>query len=40
MKQLANNVTGGVVKDSGHYIPEEQPEVLVKEIMNFISQLP
>jgi pimeloyl-ACP methyl ester carboxylesterase len=40
MKQLAHNVTGGVVKDSGHYIPEEQPEVLVKEIINFITQLP
>jgi pimeloyl-ACP methyl ester carboxylesterase len=40
MNQLGHNVMGGVIKDSGHYIPEEQPEVLVKEIINFIDSIP
>jgi pimeloyl-ACP methyl ester carboxylesterase len=28
MKPLCEDVRGGVIKDSGHYIPEEQPVVL------------
>ena len=37
MKQLANNVTGVVVPNSGHWIPEEQPVFLGKLLNNFFS---
>ncbi|MFC4209819.1 alpha/beta fold hydrolase [Pedobacter petrophilus] len=35
IKQLAIDVYGGHIKDSGHYIPEEQPLALVEEIIEF-----
>lgn len=35
LAQLAKNVTGGVVLQSGHYIPEEQPEELVRQLKAF-----
>ena len=28
MREIADNVTGAVVADSGHFVPEEQPEEL------------
>jgi eukaryotic-like serine/threonine-protein kinase len=34
---LATDVRGGVVPDSGHWIPEEQPVFLVKLLNNFFS---
>jgi hypothetical protein len=37
MKQLANDVTGVVVSNSGHWIPEEQPVYLVELLNNFFS---
>jgi pimeloyl-ACP methyl ester carboxylesterase len=37
MKQLAQNVTAITVPNSGHYIPEEQPDVVVKLLNNFFS---
>src|ERR671911_102916 len=37
MKQLAQNVTAITVPNSGHYIPEEQPDVVVKHLNNFFS---
>jgi len=37
MKQLAQNVTGVVVPNSGHWIPEEQPVFLGKLLNNFFS---
>lgn len=40
MKPLAHVVYGGVIKNSGHYIPEEQPAVLAQEIIGFIDKLP
>ena len=30
------NVTSLVVPDSGHFVPEEQPEVLAKALMAFL----
>lgn len=39
MKPLGYNVTGGVIENCGHYIPEEQPEALANKIINFINQL-
>jgi pimeloyl-ACP methyl ester carboxylesterase len=37
MNQLAQNVTAITVPNSGHYIPEEQPDVVVKLLNNFFS---
>jgi len=37
MKILAQNVTGITVPNSGHYIPEEQPDVVVKLLNKFFS---
>ncbi|CAN5600719.1 alpha/beta fold hydrolase [soil metagenome] len=39
MKPLGSDVRGGVILDSGHYIPEEQPEALAAEISAFVSSL-
>jgi pimeloyl-ACP methyl ester carboxylesterase len=40
MKILAQNVTGIKVPNSGHYIPEEQPDFVVKILNNFFSGNP
>jgi pimeloyl-ACP methyl ester carboxylesterase len=37
MKMLAQNVTGIIVQNSGHFIQEEQPDVVVKLLNNFFS---
>jgi pimeloyl-ACP methyl ester carboxylesterase len=37
MKILAQNVTGIIVPNAGHFIPEEQPDVVVKLLNNFFS---
>jgi pimeloyl-ACP methyl ester carboxylesterase len=37
MKILAQNVTGIIVPNSGHFIPEEQPVFVVKILNNFFS---
>jgi pimeloyl-ACP methyl ester carboxylesterase len=37
MNILAQNVTGITVPNSGHFIPEEQPDVVVKLLNNFFS---
>jgi pimeloyl-ACP methyl ester carboxylesterase len=37
MKILAQNVTGIIVPNSGHYIAEEQPNVVVKLLNNFFN---
>ncbi len=39
MKPLGHHVIGGVIKDCGHYIAEEQPESLAREIVSFINGL-
>ncbi len=38
MKPLCENVRGGVVEDCGHYIPEEQPEVLAARMFEFFEE--
>jgi pimeloyl-ACP methyl ester carboxylesterase len=40
MKPLATDVRGGNIADSGHYIPEEQPEALADQLREFIESLP
>ena len=37
MKLLAQNVTGITVPNSGHYIPEEQPEFLSNALIKFFG---
>jgi pimeloyl-ACP methyl ester carboxylesterase len=36
--QYATNVTGGVITDSGHWIPEEKPQELVDGLLTFLSK--
>ncbi len=36
LKQVASNVKGGVVPDSGHWIMEENPDATVKLVMAFL----
>ena len=38
MRQLATDVRGGLVPDSGHWIPEEQPKFLVEQLTAFFKQ--
>ena len=38
LRPLCTNIQGGVIVDSGHYIPEEQPDALAREIMAFINK--
>jgi len=37
MQEFASDVRGGLIKDSGHYIVEEQPQLLLKELMQFFG---
>ena len=37
MKILAQNVTGIKVPNSGHWIPEEQPQFVIKQLTNFFG---
>lgn len=32
---IADDLTGGTIEDSGHFIPEEQPEALVGQLLRF-----
>ena len=38
MKSLAIDVRGGIVPLSGHWIPEEQPDFLAKQLASFFSE--
>jgi pimeloyl-ACP methyl ester carboxylesterase len=38
MKILAQNVTGIIVPNSGHWIPEEQPKFLVEQLTKFFNE--
>jgi pimeloyl-ACP methyl ester carboxylesterase len=40
LRPLANDLRGGLIADSGHYIPEEQPEALADQLRQFIASLP
>jgi pimeloyl-ACP methyl ester carboxylesterase len=37
MQQLAENVTGIKVPNSGHFIPEEQPQFVINQLSNFFG---
>jgi pimeloyl-ACP methyl ester carboxylesterase len=38
IKSVATDVRGGLVPDSGHWIAEEQPDFLVKQLITFFSE--
>jgi pimeloyl-ACP methyl ester carboxylesterase len=38
MKPLCENIRGGVIKDCGHYIPEEQPKTLAAKMIEFFGE--
>ena len=40
MQQVAENVTGVKVPNSGHWIPEEQPEFLSNALIRFFGNSP
>jgi pimeloyl-ACP methyl ester carboxylesterase len=37
-RRVATNVSGGVIAGAGHWIPEEQPEVLSENLLAFFRQ--
>ncbi len=39
MKPLASNLSGGVIENSGHYIPEEQPVALAAQLSTFFGSV-
>ncbi len=39
MRPLGDDVRGSLIADSGHYIPEKQPETLAAEILAFARTL-
>jgi len=39
MESLASNVSGGVIEDCGHYVMEEQPDVLAHRLLEFIKHV-
>jgi len=38
LDQVATNVKGGVVPDSGHWIMEEKPGATTKLVMDFLAK--
>ena len=37
LRRVAENVTGGVIPDCGHFIPEEAPDVLNARLLDFFA---
>jgi pimeloyl-ACP methyl ester carboxylesterase len=37
LRRVADDVQGGVVEGSGHFIPEEKPEELVAALLEFLA---
>jgi pimeloyl-ACP methyl ester carboxylesterase len=40
LHRVAENVRGGLVRDCGHWIAEEQPDFLVEQLLSFYSEFP
>ena len=38
LKRVADNVRALTVPDCGHFIPEEQPELLLRELLAFFGE--
>ena len=39
VKKVAESVEGGTVPNCGHYIPEEAPDFIAKELIRFFALL-
>ena len=39
LRAYAEDVRGGVVANSGHFIPEEQPEAAARELAAFFGEV-
>lgn len=39
MREVASDVTGVIVPDCAHWVPEEQPEILVDHLMRFLDRV-
>ncbi len=37
LQRMASNVTGGVIENCGHWMPEEQPEELASRLLEFFA---
>jgi pimeloyl-ACP methyl ester carboxylesterase len=37
LRRVAENVTGLVAPDSGHFIPEEQPDYVAEKLLDFFK---
>jgi pimeloyl-ACP methyl ester carboxylesterase len=40
LQPFCADIRGGLIRDSGHYIPEEQPQAIAHEIIAFLGTLP
>ena len=38
LERVAENVEGGVIEKAGHWIPEEQPEELLRRLLAFFAK--
>jgi pimeloyl-ACP methyl ester carboxylesterase len=38
MQQLAENVTGIIIPNAGHFFPEEQPQFVINQLSNFFGR--
>ena len=38
LARVAENVRGGIVEGSGHFIPEEQPQALLEHLLPFLAE--
>ena len=38
LRRVAVDVRGGVMPDCGHFIPEEQPDLLVERLLEFFDR--
>jgi pimeloyl-ACP methyl ester carboxylesterase len=39
MELQALDVDGGAIEDCGHYVMEEQPEILARRLLDFFSRV-
>jgi pimeloyl-ACP methyl ester carboxylesterase len=40
LRRVAENVRGGLVRDCGHWIAEEQPDFLIEQLLGFYDEFP
>ena len=40
LRRVADDVRGGIIKDCGHWIAEEQPDFLIEQLLTFFGEFP